>query len=109
MRNEIKLLKDNGFLNINDEAGDFRSFDPSGRHCVVVLGYKQGMDGLDDVLNRMKSNHIPLIVYTYGNNTVAGPDKSLLDGYPYALYANFPLTLLNHIFATVASYPYASK
>ena len=109
MKNEIQLLRDNGFLNVKAEPGDYRSFNPTGKHCIVVIGYKSSMDGLNDILDRIKSNHVPLIVYTYGNNAVAGSDKSLLDQYPYTLYANFPLTLLNHIFSTVASYPYESK
>ena len=109
MTNEISLLKSNGLLNISYDGSDYRTFDPTGKHCVVVLGYKEGMAGLDDLLRRMKSNHVPLVVYTYGKNAVADRDKQLFDQYPWMLYANFPLTLLNHIFSTVASYPYDRK
>lgn len=108
MIKEIDLLRENGFLNIAPPT-DYRSFDPSGKHCVIVLGYKEGMEGLGEVLNRVKTHHAPLIVYTFGNNRVAEKDKKELDSYPYILYANFPLTLLNHIFATAASYPYEQK
>lgn len=106
MKNELKLLKDNGFLNVKDESGNFKSFNPVGKHCVVVIGYKPGMLGLADILRRIQSNHVPLIVYTYGSNAINGNDKKLIDEYPYSLLANFPLTLLNHIFATVSSFPY---
>lgn len=107
MGNEIHLLKASGFLNVAAHSGDYRMFDPAGKHCVVVLGYRPGMIGLGDVLQRMKQHHVPLIVYTYGNNrALAGADQDLLNQYPYMLPANFPLTLLNHIFATVASYSY---
>lgn len=103
---ELQLLHNNGFLAVEQVARSYKTFNPIGKHCVVVVGYKPGMAGLDDLLGRIKSNHVPLIVYTYGNNLVSGPDKAKFDGYPYTLYANFPLTLLNHIFATVASFPY---
>jgi len=110
MKNEITLLKSNGFLNVSSEGADYRAFDPTGKHCVVVLGYRPGMAGLNDILTRIKNNHVPLIVYTYGENAaVHGKDKELFNQYPYMLYANFPLTLLNHIFLTVASYPYDRK
>ena len=106
MKAEIQLLHANGFLNVSKRSGDYRTFNPIGQHSIVVIGYKPGIDGLADLLNRIKTNHVPLVVYTYGNNAVSGTDKVLLEQYPYTLYANFPLTLLNHIFATVASYPY---
>lgn len=110
MKNEISLLKSSGLLNISSADTNYQAFDPTGRHCVVVLGYMPGMAGLEDMMTRMKNNHVPLVVYTYGKNTaVQGRDKELFDQYPYVLYANFPLTLLNHIFSTVASYPYDRK
>ncbi|SYZ71959.1 hypothetical protein TRIP_C20074 [Candidatus Zixiibacteriota bacterium] len=109
MKSEIQLLKTNKLLNIAEEPQEYRTFNPSEKHCVVVIGYKPGMEGLPDILSRVKSNHVPLIVYTYGNNAVGGSDKKLLDEYPYTLLANFPLTLLNQIFSTVASYPYDRK
>ncbi len=103
---EIQLLRNNGFLNVSSQPSDYRSFNPVGKHCIVVLGYKEGMAGLDDVIARIKTNHVPLVVYTYGDNDIATADKSKFVDYPYTLYANFPLSLLNHIFSTVASYPY---
>jgi hypothetical protein len=105
---EIGMIRENGFLNVANQPTDHRSFNPVGKHCVVVLGYRPGMVGLGDILSRIKSNHVPLIVYTYGE-VISGPDKETLGSYPSALYANFPITLLNHIFATVASYPYERK
>ena len=104
---EYNLIQRTGFLNIQAPT-DYRSFNPAGNHCIVVLGYKAGMAGLDEVLARLKSNHVPLILYTYGNVTIRPEDKLKLDSYPYALMANFPLTLLNHIYSTAASFPYAS-
>lgn len=106
LSNELLLLQRNSFLNVRGGITDYRTFNPTHGHCLVVLGYKPEMAGIQDVLNRIKSKHVPLIVYTYGNNAVTGPDKAALDTYPYTLYANFPLTLLNSIFSTVASYPY---
>lgn len=105
---EIGMIRANGFLNVGDQPTDYRSFNPIGKHCVVVLGYRSGMVGLADILSRIKSNHVPLIVYSYGE-VISGPDEETLGSYPSALYANFPITLLNHIFATVASYPYERK
>jgi hypothetical protein len=102
----LRLLKKNGFLNVQDGVRDHRTFEPGKGHCIVVLGYQQGMAGIDDLLARIKTKHVPLVVYTYGNNAVSGSDKAAFDSYPYTLYANFPLTLLNSIFATVSSYPY---
>ncbi len=105
----LGILKKNGFLNVQDGVEDYRSFEPGDGHCLVVLGYRQGMAGIEDLLNRIKTKHVPLLVYTYGNNAVSGADKAAFDSYPYTLYANFPLTLLNSIFSTVASYPYGRK
>lgn len=109
MASEIEIIKENGFLNVDRQPTDSRRFNPAGKHCIVVLGYKPGMIGLDDILIRIKSNHVPLIVYSYGSNSITGDDKAKFDTYQLTLYANFPLTLLNHIFATVASYPYDPK
>ena len=105
----LHLLKKNGFLNVRNGATDYRSFDPGTEHCLVVLGYLPGMAGLDDLLARIKTRHVPLIVYTFGNNMIPPEDKKKLDNYPYMLPANFPLTLLNAIFATVASFPYSPE
>lgn len=109
MANEVKLLKKNGLLNIDDSPGNFKNFNPKGKHCIVVIGYKAGMAGFAEFLRRIETNHVPLIVYTFGSNAVAGDDKKVMDKYPYALPANFPLTLLNHIFATASSYPYDTR
>ncbi len=109
MKNEVQLLKSNGLLNISSDESDFRTFNPAGKHCIVVIGYLPGMIGINDLLTRIKSKHVPLIVYTYGNNRIDDKDKKMFDEYPFVLFANFPLTLLNHIFSTVASYPYESK
>ncbi len=106
LSSELGLLRRNGFLNVAEGIADFRTFNPSDDHCIVVLGYKSGMAGLQDILSRLKSHHVPLIVYTYGNNAVVGSEKDLLATYPYMVYANFPLTLLGQVFSTVASYPY---
>jgi len=106
---EITLLKKNGFLYIKDDITDYRSFDTSNHHGLVVIGYHEKMAGLDDLLVRIKSNsHIPLIVYTYGRNkdVISEAHQELFKSYPYTLYANFPITLLNQVFTTVASFPY---
>jgi len=106
LSSEYQLIKDNGVLNVHAPS-DTSTFNPARNHCIVVVGYRPGMLGLDDLLARIKSNHVPLIIYTYGNTAVVPTDKTKLDSYPYILMANFKLTLLNHIFSTVSSFPYA--
>jgi uncharacterized SAM-binding protein YcdF (DUF218 family) len=109
MNEELRLLRSNQFLNVTPETTDYRSYDPSGTHSIVVLGYHQNMHGLKDLLGRIKTHHVPLLVYTYGKNigVIKDEHKHLLDEYPYTLIANFKMTLMNHIFATVASFPYS--
>lgn len=107
MENEIDLLKKTGFLKI--ELQDYRSYDPSGKQCILVIGYHHEMAGLDDLLNRIKTKHIPLIVYTYKPIEIPKEIKEKIYSYPYSFIANFPITLMNHIFATAASFPYKSK
>lgn len=111
MELERKMLKDNGFLNINDQVTDFRSFKPASNHCILVIGYHQDMQGLDELITKVKHLQIPVIIYTYGKNIGAIADKHmrLFNSYPLILYANFQLTLMNHIFSTLASYPYDKK
>jgi len=111
MEVEKKFLSDNGFLNIDDGPTDYRSFNPNHNHCVVVLGYHPNMQGLDEVLMKVKNSQVPLIVYTFGKNinVISETDKNKLDTYPLTLYANFQLTLANHIFTTLATYPYDQK
>lgn len=111
MELERKLLKDNGFLNIEDGVTDYRSFSPPSNHCLVVIGYHPDMQGLDDVIMKINNLQIPVIIYTYGKNidAISENHKNLLKTYPYILYANFQLTLMNHIFCTLASYPYDKK
>jgi hypothetical protein len=109
MRKEIQLLRESRLFNVISEPIDYHSFNPSGKHCIVVIGYKQGMAGIDNILNKIRTNHVPLIVYTYGPLSVPASDKRKFDEYPYTLFANFPITLLNHIFSTVASFPYTNQ
>ena len=80
MELERKMLRDNGFLNIDDQVTDYRSFSPTSNHCLVVLGYHKDMQGLDDVLTKVKNLDVPIIIYTYGENSdaIAENHKDLL-------------------------------
>lgn len=106
MGEELLLLESNELLNITSGKHTYRNFNPAGKHCVVVLGYKEGMDGLKEIVESVRSNHVPLIVYTYGQSLSPGQDKTILDGYSYTIYANFPMTLMSQIFSTVSCFPY---
>lgn len=108
---ERDLLTRNGFLKLDGAVTDYRSFNPRNNHCLVVLGYDSEMAGLDEVLQKVKQLQIPLIVYTYNTNVgvISDGHRQLFDSYPLTLYANFQLTLINHIFATLAVYPYDDK
>lgn len=105
---ERKMLKQNGFLKIDDDVTDYRTFNPNNNHCIVVVGYHQNMKGLDEILIKVKYLQIPLIIYTYGENisVISESDKDKMGTYPLTIYANFQLTLLNQIFATLATFPY---
>ncbi|MCA9730910.1 MAG: hypothetical protein H6696_14185 [Deferribacteres bacterium] len=111
MAYEKKLLSDNGFFRIDGDVCDYKAFNPNNNHCIVVLGYHKEMDGIGDVLTKIKSLHIPLIIYTYGKNVnaITESHKKEFDRYPFILYANFHLTLINHIFTTLATYPFNFK
>lgn len=111
MELEIEKLKENKFFNISKKFSDYRNFDPQDNYCLVVLGYDKGMIGLDEILGKIKDLQIPLIVYTYGENTTAlnSVDKEKFDSYPWTLFANFRLTLINSIFNTLATYPYGKR
>lgn len=110
MRIERDMLARNGFLRMHNGLSDYRSFNPNNRHCVLVLGYDQKMSGLDDVLTKVKNLQIPLIVYTYGeNNALSAEHRQKFESYPLTIFANFQLTLMNHIFSTLAVYPYDDK
>lgn len=108
---ERDLLTRNGFLKLDGAVSDYRSFNPLNNHCLVVLGYDSNMVGLGEVLQKVKQLQIPLIVYTYNTNVgvISDGHKQLFDSYPLTIYANFQLTLINHIFATLAVYPYDDK
>ena len=107
MENEIKLLNSNGFLNVVNK-GNYESFNPDDEHCIVVIGYHKSMAGLNELMSMIRNKCIPLIVYTFKQNVncISPEHKKLFDSYANLLYANFPLTLMNHIFSTVACYPY---
>lgn len=110
MRLERNLLRRNGFLKLDSSVTDYRSFDPRDNHCLVILGYDPKMAGLDEILQKVKQLQIPLIIYTFGeNNAISNGHKEKFDTYPLTLYANFQLTLMNHIFSTLAVYPYDKK
>ncbi len=111
IRIERDLLVRNEFLKLDSAVTDYRSFNPQNNHCLVVLGYDSKMGGLDEVLQKVKHSQIPLIVYTYGENigVISDDHKELFDTYPLTIYANFQLTLLNHIFTTLAVYRYDKK
>ncbi|MFZ2188349.1 MAG: hypothetical protein WAV73_02175 [Candidatus Moraniibacteriota bacterium] len=111
MKMEIEKLKENNLFNVSEQMTDYKNFNPQNDHCLVILGYDKNMIGLDDVLNKIKMLQIPLIVYTYGENTNALDldDKAKLDSYPWMIIANFKLTLINSIFNTLATYPYGKR
>lgn len=111
MEMEIEKLRDNKLFNVYEGTTDYRNFDPQNDYCLVVLGYDKNMIGLDEILSKVKNLQIPLIVYTYGENVMAlnPDDKSKLDSYPWTLFANFRLTLINSIFNTLATYPYGKR
>lgn len=111
MNMEIERLKDSKFFNVSDRVSDYRNFNPQDGHGLVVLGYDKNMVGLDDILTKVKNLQIPLIVYTYGENALAlnPADKEKFDSYPWALFANFKLTLMNSIFTTLATYSYGKR
>jgi len=111
MAMERELLQRNGLLKIDGTVTDYRSFNPRNNHCLVVLGYDHQMTALEEVLQKVKQLQIPLIIYTYNANigAISRAHKELLDTYPLVIFANFQLTLINHIFATLAVYPYDDK
>lgn len=108
---EIEKLRENKFFNVPDSSTDYKNFNPLNDYCLVVMGYDKNMVGLDEILSKIKNLQIPLIVYTYGENVTAlNPnDKTKLDSYPWTLFANFRLTLINSIFNTLATYPYGKR
>lgn len=111
MELEIEKLEESNLFNISKKVPDYRNFNPQDNHCLVILGYDKTMDGIDEILTKIKNLQIPLIVYTYGENVTAlNPvDKIKIDNYPWALFANFKLTLLNSVFNTLATYPYGKR
>lgn len=111
MEVEIEMLKKNNLFNVYTGSHNFQSLNPKENYCLIVVGYDKNMAGLDDILSKVKSLHIPLIFYTYGENIGAIDDeiKKKITQYPLHLCANFKLTLLNHIFTTLSTYPYEKK
>lgn len=108
MEIEIEKLKENKLFNVFNGSTDYKNFNPKNDYCLVVLGYDKNMIGLDEILTKINNLQIPLIVYTYGENVTAlnPEDKVKFDNYPWTLFANFKLTLINSIFNTLATYPY---
>jgi hypothetical protein len=111
MEMEIEKLRENKLFNVSDETTDYKNFNPQNDYCLVVLGYDKKMVGLDEILSKVKNLQIPLIVYTYGENVTAlnPEDKTKFDSYPWVLFANFRLTLINSVFNTLATYPYGKR
>jgi hypothetical protein len=104
---EVKIMiKDNEFLSIDEGALSYKTFSPRNNHCLVVLGYVEGMAGLEEIMTKVKNLNIPLIVYTYGGHVASKEDKALFDTYAWTNYANYRTSLLNTIFGTLASWPY---
>lgn len=112
MELEIEKLRENKLFNISEKMTDYRNFNPQDDYCLVILGYDKSMIGLDEILTKIKNLQIPLIVYTYGENNItalSADDKVKLDTYPWMLFANFSLTLMNSVFNTLATYPYGKR
>lgn len=105
---EKQMIADNGFLRVSKEVSSYQTFNPNNNHCLVVIGYHKDMVGLDKIIAKAEQKCIPIIVYTYGLNAeaVAKDDFKKFKDYPWVLYANFKITLLNSIFSTLATFPY---
>jgi len=102
-----KMIGDNEFLTLDERTKNAKTFLPRDNHYLVVIGYDPEMVGLADIVNRVKTLDIPLIVYTYGNNSIREEEnKKLLSSYPWTNYANYKISLLNTIFSTLGSWPY---
>jgi hypothetical protein len=104
----VNTLRRSGLFNVR--LMDYREYNPSMKHCIVVAGYIEGMAGLTDILRKIGGNQVPLIVYTYGIFLSSeNEDKKKIENYPYSVCANFPLTVLSHIFSNVTGFPYENR
>ena len=74
-------------------------------HSLVVVGYCKGMKGFKEVVEAARNRSIPLIIYTFGDNSaLEGEDKQVVQSYSFHLIANFPLNLVSGIFTTLATF-----
>jgi hypothetical protein len=110
MEVEIEMIKKGGLFNVSD-SHHFQGLSSKTDCCLLVVGYDKEMTGLESIINKAEAMQVPIIFYTYGENVAAISEdaKAVISRYPLHLYANFKLTLLNHIFTTLSTYSYENK
>lgn len=104
MEIETKLLKDSGLFNIPEEPTDkHQDIDRIKDHSLVIIGYSENMEHLNEILNGVKAEHIPLIVYSTHN--IPEEQFQALRNYSFYSTCQVPLRLLNDAFTILATFP----
>ncbi len=104
MEMEITMLRDAKLFNIPEgPTSSFQDVNRLGKHGLVIIGYTPKMEGLADILIAVKTKKIPIIVYT--KERLDTDEQKLLESYQWYSVCNFPMRLLNDVFATLSTFP----
>lgn len=104
MQVETRTLRESGFFNIPEEPTDnYQDCHSISDHGLIIIGYTPGMEGLEDILDVIKTKRIPLIVYTKERLNEA--DRLLLESYPWYSLCNVPLRVISDAYTILSTFP----
>lgn len=103
---EYNLLLKSGLFNVEKPASDFRDTLRISNHSLIILGCDAGMKNFDPVFDRAITYKIPILIYTFGDNSTLKPKHwKKLNGYPYYSVCNTPLRLISDVFTMLSTFP----
>ena len=106
METEFNLLSKSGLFNVEKPTSDQKDTIRITNHSLVILGCDKNSDHFKKVFEKVKSEKVPILIYTFGDNQALGKEqwKDLYD-YPYYSVCNTPLRLVSDVFTLLSTFP----
>lgn len=105
MEIETQMLRDIGFFNVNEQpCSNFQMADRITDHGLVIVAYAEGNHHFDEILSRVRTAKVPLIVYS--KTRIPDDVTEKIRGYSWCLLCQYPLRLVNDVFGILYTFPH---
>jgi len=105
-----KFLNDSEYFNIPEQPGTSQEIDRLERdkYSLLIIGYDPDEDfkrqEWKNIFDVVRNKRIPVIIYTFGKQANYTLINDVAGNYSYYSYAQFPLSLTNTLFTTLATF-----